>query len=185
MTSVTMSPGTMSNDATVGTIAWSNPDNAKLSDEVYVALDSGVAAGNYLKATNFGFSIPTGATINGILVEIKKYGYKSNALSHLTDNVIEIVKSDGTIGSTNRADTTTEWPATDPGTYFSYGSSSDLWGETWDSAKINSANFGVVLQVLRDYWAGNIYAYVDHIQVTVYYTASATVVGPFPTFLRV
>ena len=30
-----ISPGTMADDATVGTVAWTNPDNAKVSDNVY------------------------------------------------------------------------------------------------------------------------------------------------------
>ena len=128
-------------DATVGTVAWSNPDNAKVSDdtrafsallyegsnviensikivktgtilgdekstsaavsftESYISyggssdlwgetwtaedindVDFGVVGSwkdtsvisHYLKATNFGFSIPVGATVNGILVEIEQ-----------------------------------------------------------------------------------------------------------------
>jgi hypothetical protein len=137
------SPGTMADDATVGTETWSNVDNAKVSDNVY-ALVTGldpentsgapwdkyvrivksngnlgtenkaqedwshiekyvsyggssdlwsetwtsedinnvnfgvvvsawyILTSHYLKATNFSFTIPTGATINGILVEIEK-----------------------------------------------------------------------------------------------------------------
>lgn len=140
------SPGTMADDATVGTVAWNNPDNAKVSDgaffpqsgyataiftqdaptdssikivksdgtfgttnkasatqwtttDTYISYGSssdlwgeiwssadindidfgvvlsasdGAATTHYLKATNFGFSIPTGATINGILVEVER-----------------------------------------------------------------------------------------------------------------
>lgn len=134
-------PGTMADDAAVGTLAWSNPDNAKTSDDAYarrtndfwikdkyvkiVKSDASIGAENkgdtvnawssteayysyggaadlwseawtpadindvdfgvvlsiyggfgteshYLKATNFGFTIPVGATINGILVEIER-----------------------------------------------------------------------------------------------------------------
>ena len=134
------SPGTMADDATVGTVAWTTPDNAKVSDNVYATagLDGGSSptdtnvrivksdgtigttnkgtstalpatdayrsygassdlwgetwtsadindidfglvvsytssgiVSHYLKATNFGFSIPAGATINGIVAEIE------------------------------------------------------------------------------------------------------------------
>jgi len=67
------SPGTMADDATVGTVAWSNPDRAKsLADGNATAVLSSLGVSHYLKATNFGFSIPTGATIDGILAEINK-----------------------------------------------------------------------------------------------------------------
>ncbi len=138
-------PGTMADDAAVGTKAWVNPDNAKTSNNVFaratmssstygnivdyrvsiVKSDGNIGATNkgvggnwpspksyvsyggvadlwdeawtagdindvdfgvvisaesvdtgaishYLKATNFGFTIPAGATIDGILVEIEK-----------------------------------------------------------------------------------------------------------------
>jgi len=134
-------PGTMADDATVGTQSWSNVDNAKVSDDTYAGaillfegfdviensiklVKDGAISGNdkstgaavsvtesyisyggasdlwglswdaadinandfgvvgswrdvavishYLNATNFGFNIPAGATINGILVEIEQ-----------------------------------------------------------------------------------------------------------------
>ena len=61
-----------------------------------------------------------------------------------TDYQIKIVKS-GTIGTTNKADTVTTWPSTL--TYVSYGSSADLWGETWTSSDINNSNFGIAVSV--------------------------------------
>jgi hypothetical protein len=142
-------PGTMADDASVGTEAWRNVDNAKACGGGYAVADCGwfdwgcgvkdysvkivksdgglgsqdksnpslwpsgggfvshggaadlwgeswepadinnsnfgvVVSGintcfgtttHYLKATNFGFSIPAGATIDGILVEIYKMSY--------------------------------------------------------------------------------------------------------------
>lgn len=154
-----MSPGTVVDDATVGTVEWSNPDNAKVSDNTYAsadtnfgtgpqyadyavkivksdgsigtenkanlsisawptteayinygsasdlwsevwtasdindvdfgvvisAVDSGARKTHYLKASNFGFSIPIGATINGILVSIEKkgIGYQEFYIDHI------------------------------------------------------------------------------------------------------
>src|ERR1035437_7300149 len=144
--------GTMADDATVGTVAWSNPDNAKVSDNVYAVFNqTGTVTthSHYLKATSFGFSIPTGATINGILVEIER---KSTGVGSGYDDKVQIVKADGTIGTTNKAIIPVSpnfvgiYPSSD--TYCSYGSSSDLWGETWDSTKINDVDFGVVLSAL-------------------------------------
>ena len=70
-----ISPGTTADDSAVGTIVWTNPNNSKVSDNVYAIVTNancGIPTSHYLKATNFGFSIPAGATINGIVVEIEK-----------------------------------------------------------------------------------------------------------------
>jgi len=173
-----LSPGTVIDDATVGTVAWSNPNNAKVSDGNYsIALPAGGGISHYLKATNFGFSIPIGATINGILVEIEENYFTAGGTT--TENAIKIVKSDGTIGTTNKS-TGATFPTTD--TYISYGSSSDLWGEMWDNTKINDVDFGVVLSVNSVSSYSN--AAVDHIRITVYYTEAPSIVSPFPSFFR-
>jgi hypothetical protein len=157
-----LSPGTVADDATVGTKAWSTPNNAKTSNNVYTTagFDGGSLITQYLKATNFGFTIPTGVTINGIIVSIQN---KAEGGNNECDNEVKIVKSDGSIGSTNKA-SATKWLTTK--STFTYGTSSDLWGESWDSSKINNANFGVVLSA-KGTDPG---FYVDYISITVYYT---------------
>lgn len=122
---------------------------------------------NYLKASNFGFTIPTNTVINGILVEIEE---KSTTTT--TENVIKIVKADGTLGTLNKS-TGANLPATEG--YVSYGNDHNLWGENWLPADINDADFGVVLSTL-----GIGVSSIDHIRITVYYG----VIGPFPTFFR-
>lgn len=52
--------------------SWTDTD---INDADFGAVFSGVGSlgtSHYLKATNFGFAIPSGATINGILVEIEQ-----------------------------------------------------------------------------------------------------------------
>lgn len=142
------SPGTMADDSAIGTLTWSDPDNAKASDNVYAtATNPGPGAGqlttHYLKATNFGFAIPTGNTISGILVEVE--GKANSASSFMVDNRISIVKADGTIGTTNKKRGSPTWSNIE--SYISYGGSSDLWGETWDDTKINDIDFGVAFAV--------------------------------------
>lgn len=68
-----------------------------------------------------------------------------NSLASYYDSEVKIVKADGTIGGTNKAFTATQWLLTEG--YISYGGETDLWGETWDNAKINDVDFGVVLSV--------------------------------------
>jgi hypothetical protein len=136
-------PGTVVDSNAVGTLTWANPSNAIESDNAYAATsDPGVGTyySHYLKATNFGFAIPAGATINGIVVTYEKQYVNAGVVY---DNEIRIVKADGAIGTTNKAATATVWPSTDASN--SYGSSTDLWGETWDADKINDIDFGVVL----------------------------------------
>lgn len=171
------SPGTMADDATVGTVAWSNPNNAKVSDNVYATALDGNVTTHYLKATNFGFLIPAGATINGILVEVEKGDTFGG--NWAKDSAVKIVKSDGTIGTTNKGDTTNYWPY--PEAYKSYGSSSDLWNETWTSEDINDIDFGVVFSALLTDTGpeGPTFANVDHIRITVFFS-EATGGGAVP-----
>jgi hypothetical protein len=168
-----VSPGTVVSDDTVGSFAWSNPSNAKTSNDSDASA-SPLASdaeydSEYLKATNFGLAVPVGSTIDGIEVEIEmSCGYDFG--TQPTENEVKIVKSDGGIGSTNRA-TGANIPGSDSSV--SYGGSSDLWGETWSSTDINDIDFGVV-------FSGTTYSdpfgqiiSVDHIQIKVYYTESS------------
>lgn len=152
-----LSAATFADDAGVGTVAWSNPSNAVSSDDSYAtATSSGTQTSHYLKATNFGFSIPTGATISGIFVEIER---KSPDVA--VDSTLKLSKA-GTISGDNKA-SGTNWVATEA--YFTYGSSVSLWGLTWTAADINDTGFGVALSVLGN----NAVASVDHIRITVFY----------------
>jgi hypothetical protein len=167
----TLSPGTMANDASVGTNptpAWANPDNAKSSNDSYAVVTENTTGGtsNYLKATNFGASIPVGSTINGIEVSIEKK--RSTIGTPCYDSEVKIVKADGSIGSTNRADTVTAWATSDTATV--YGSSSDTWGESWSSANINDVDFGVVINTTTPTTYPPISMSIDYISIKVYYT---------------
>jgi len=156
------SPGTVVDDPAVGAVIWSAPDQAKASDNTYAASAGGRygAISHYLKSTNFGFSVPTGATVDGIIVQIEKKGNNPNVIS---DNRVRIVKG-YVIKSTDKS-AAGYWPTTD--TYYTYGSSSDKWGETWTPSDINANGFGVVLSATMSPAA---VATVDHVRITVYYT---------------
>jgi len=57
------SPGTAANDDAVGTEAWNNLDNIKIDDSYMATTESSPGeTSNYLKATNFGFTIKDGDT---------------------------------------------------------------------------------------------------------------------------
>ncbi len=160
------SPGTVVSDDTVGTEAWTNPDRVDVSDDRYAEMNPafGYSLSHYLKATNFGASIPTDATIDGILVEIERYADETYTVK---DVEVKIVKSDGSIGTENKANTADWWLYSDDDSYKSYGGSDDLWSEEWTAGDINDADFGVALSVSNE---GMFVGYVDHIRITVYYT---------------
>ena len=180
MASITKSPGTMADDATVGIVAWSNPDNAKVSDNVYAMASLSDQQSHYLKATNFGFSIPAGATIDGILVEVEVQSTHGYMVTDV-DSSVKIVKSDSSLGTQNKAVGTRIPSAIN--TYLSYGSSSDLWGETWAYTDINDTDFGVVFSSYGTYDDESATHNVDHIRITVYYTETSTI-SPFPSFFN-
>lgn len=172
------STGTVVSDSTVGTEAWSNPSNATASDDsdaICVVGQGTGQIGEYLKCTNFGFSIPAGATIDGITVDVE---LRSSQVNRVVDNAVRIVKG-GTIGSTDRS-SGTNWPTTE--TTRSYGSTSDLWGESWTVADINASTFGFAISPSST-GAGSRNAEIDHVQITIEYTAGGGVT-PIPTVKR-
>lgn len=159
-----LSPSSGTTDSSIGTYNWSNPTNIYTSNYSWADVGSFGVGGDkisyYLVASGFNFSIPSGATINGIVVEVEKQG--SDGTSY--DQAVRIIKG-GVIGSTDKS-SASEWPALKA--YSSYGSSADLWGTTWTYSDINAANFGVALSLHSASYAWA--AIIDHVRVTVYYT---------------
>ncbi len=173
------SPGTMADDSAVGTIIWSNVNNAKIDDSSYAdASITSATATHYLKATNFSFSIPTGATIDGITVDILKRGAGPPIKDPANDSEVKIVKADGSIGTTNKA-IVTNWPTGTNERTDTYGSSTDLWDETWTAENINDTDFGVVISADRTIASeGNPDPKVDLITITINYTEAVIMPNP-------
>ncbi len=165
-------PKTAANDSSIGTVAWSNPSRVTSDDNSEADASLNCNSSNYLKATNFGFFIPPSSTVSGIQVEWKKRGSVASAI---LDNAVRIVKG-GTIGSQDKS-SGTNWPTTAATT--TYGGQTDLWGETWTVADINSTSFGAALSAKETPCAGAS-AFLDAVRITVYYTES-----PAPYHLRI
>lgn len=165
------SPGTGSNNTSIGSVAWSSTGNITSSDDLSaVTSASSIQTSNYLQATNFGFSsvLPAGSTIDGILVEVER---RRDIGGFVYDNSIRLRKSTGYVGS-NKANTSTDWPTTD--TYASYGGSSDLWGTTWTYDEVTHTDFGVGVSVsLQGDSETPSTARVDHVRMTITYTPSS------------
>lgn len=155
-----LSCGTATTPGLTAVGSYTNPDNIKVSDNVYAVGQLDFQSG--FNATNFGFSIPTGSTINGILFEVEKKNTYSGTPT--SDFSVKIIKSNGTAGSVDKK-IVGNWSDSD--TYSSYGGASDLWSETWTAEDINDADFGLAFGSYTYDGSGS----VDHVRCTVYYTA--------------
>ena len=167
MASATKSAGTVVSDATYGDVPWANPSNATASDDTYATcgpLDNfeGPYAGEYLRCTNFGFAVPAGATIDGIVVTVE--GKTSTGTIDLN---IEALKGGAGTGGTalGNSITTVE-------TAVAFGTSTSKWGTTWTSTDINASTFGVWFYPQAGASAQTIS--IDHVSITVYYTEGAS-----------
>jgi hypothetical protein len=154
-----LSPNTMADDNTVGTVAWNNVDNAMTSDNSYATAVLVGQNSHRLKATNFGFNIPSGAEIVGIKTELEGKTLLGNR-----SFIIQLLKNGAYTGlATNGQFTTTEQ-------YSVNGGNSSLWNTTWTSDDVNASNFGLGFWI---YLTTTDTVSVDHIRITVYYNISS------------
>lgn len=149
-----------------GSVAWTNPGYITADDNNYATstLTPGQTT-EYLQGTDFGFSIPSNATIIGIQVTIMRQSSSSGGGNSINDADLYLLKTGAIVGSDKA--TTTDWP-TSMGTA-TYGGASDLWGTTWTPADINETNFGVTLSAITQATSSNRTASVDYMQITVTY----------------
>ncbi len=153
---------------------WTSPGNA-FSDNSSYAQVAGLdgadpLSSDYLQCVNYGFSIPSGVTISGIVVTLER---KSDSTGNggSSDKAIRVVKG-GTIGTTDRS-TATAYTTSD--VKEDHGSSSDLWGDTFSVSDVNASNFGAAIRVQKASSAGGSHTVtVDAVQVTVHYTFNPT-----------
>ncbi|HEY6330719.1 MAG TPA: hypothetical protein VI756_15390 [Blastocatellia bacterium] len=158
---------------------WSDPGNITAQDGSLASstLPHGTVSiptqSDDILATGFGFTIPSTATIDGILVEVKEEGGGNVQTSpsgvYTTD--------DGGVSDFFAEDPEDTWPATLA--WVSYGGPTDLWGTTWTPAQINSANFGAGISAENPATSGLAQiASIDAIRITVYYTVPTGPAGP-------
>ena len=147
-----------------GTVAWAGAGNIASAGTPYAtAATSAFNSSNYLQATNFGFTIPAGSTINGIQVAINRQGSSTSFTLGVTDNQIRLMKNGAVVGDDKGTDT--NWPTTMA--VANYGGTSDVWGTTWTTANINATNFGVAISAAS---LASRTATVDYVRVTVTYS---------------
>jgi 6-phosphogluconolactonase (cycloisomerase 2 family) len=160
--SSTQLPGSIINDTSApsGDVDWATPSGAS-ADGGSVASADGLdpsARSEYLKATNFGFSIPSGAVIEGIAVDVERRG--DNIFQ--TDEDARLVKG-GVVQSENKAGGEQIPDSWDVRTF---GSDTDLWNDSWTVTDINDSDFGFAYAIDN----GSYGVDVDYISITIYYS---------------
>ena len=164
--------GTVADDASAGTTAWSNPTNAQGSVDNTVATAASAASGVFtrrLKATNFGFTtsdIPTGSTINGFLVRIRWRGGSTNrAFSN------EVFSVKGGTTQTAAGNIAVAGNVNNTLTNRSYGGATELFGLSWSVSDVTDSGFGLSFQAGR---TNTTTVEVAWFEVVVDYTAPVT-----------
>lgn len=143
--------------------SWVNPNNV-LADDSSGTNSSWTLGGatSDLRVTNFGLSVPTGATIDGIEVKIDKLAVTTGTVElslALTKNgTAQVGVAVGSVLA-NQIDT--------------HGSPTDLWVTTWTPSEVNASTFGVLVTGYDD-GSGSGQANIDVISVRVYYTEAVT-----------
>lgn len=163
------STGTTADDATVGTVSWINTDNIKVTDDTYATAPVPGTTSHYIKATNFGFSIPSGSIIRGVLVEFERHVTGAMGTG-VTDNSVKLVVGGSITGNEKSAGAS--WAATDQ--YDSFGGANDTWGVSLTADNINGSDFGVVLSCTGN--GADRVGLVDHARITVFYDTNKTVI---------
>jgi hypothetical protein len=164
-------------DTSSGSRVWSNPTNVFSSNNTYAQASTFLATNvtHGLKVTGFGFTVPTGSTINGIVMEAERHCDSVGSIpdeDSIGDTVVRLLKGGTQVGNNYRVlGGVSPWSSGD--VYRTYGGTTDLWGTTWTAEEVNSPNFGCWIQAEISSTVGNTSARVDHVRITTYYTPSA------------
>lgn len=162
--------GTCVNDASIGAKAWANPGNATADDNN----DANTAKyknsnSNRLKGTTAGnlFSIPSGATIDGIRVQAEIW---SEFLTTHVDFDVKLIVGGVAVGDNKERGDAAFWPTVR--TLVTWGGNGQLWGLSLDDTDINASDFGAGI-ANENNTAVRSTAYCDYITIVVWYTEGA------------
>lgn len=147
--------------------AWSDPTYVYASDALYASVNLAASGGQSrkLRITNFGFSVPEDAVIDGLLAEFQMYG---NGLGiDLRD--VSLVNNDTPIGVAKIAVNSYLSES-----YIASGDESDLWDAALTPAIVNSATFGIQFHALNVHSTEARRLYLNHVRITVFYTPTNT-----------
>jgi methionine-rich copper-binding protein CopC len=138
---------------------WTTPGNTTSSNDAYAIYNS--TGQTDLILSNFGYSIPSTATISGITVVSEGNGAGSTAARR--QYRIGLTKNASALAGTRK----TGQQFTTSDSDITSGSGSDLWGTTWTYSEINASGFGVLISD-NDTTAHALN--FDYVRVTITYT---------------
>ncbi len=118
--------------------SWSNPEFAKSADgntADYAFSLKNVASASLL-LRDFGFTVPSNATITGVTVRITR----SANFSYIKDAIVSLLDGDDATGD-NLAASSLGWSATLQAK--TYGGDQELWGRSFSPSFVDSDTFGV------------------------------------------
>jgi hypothetical protein len=171
----TKTPTAVANDATVGTVEWANPTHAEAADGSFAAasLPGSGKVSEYLKASGFGFGLPSTATPVGIEPAPVRRG--GTLLHPVRDQSIRLVAAGAITGADRKIGTESLgpfWPLTTAAAKAQpYGGPEDLWElPTLRYGDVNSSGFGYAMAAGASSFGGP--AEVDYMPLTVYYSDS-------------
>lgn len=159
-------PTVAANNTDIGTVAWSNVNNALADDANNASCAPGAAVSNYLLLTGFDFSaLGDSDTINAIQATAIR---SSNSNNRISDNSIRLFVA-GVASGDNKA-AAGGWPSAEASP--TYGDlTSDSWGLTLTGADVKASNFGIAIAINGNAgWQG----FVDTIALNLDYTAAAS-----------
>jgi hypothetical protein len=162
--------------------AWAGASNAASSNNTYATAtaDNPDPGDNekseYLICTGFGFSIPAGSAIDGILVEVEAAGSGTGTVN---STFTASLYYDGVIYEPKYHvldPPISEDPAEQ---YRSAGGASILLSFDDTYTQINDSDFGVAIEVSADASVNEeVEVFVDHVRITVYYTTNNNADAP-------
>jgi hypothetical protein len=146
---------------------WTNPGNVTGAGDNSCATYNAKAQ-DQIVLYNYGFNIPTGATIDSVYIYIDGYG--TSAVDSKRDFEAQLTKTGGGL-NTGVGDI--EEDVRMPQGIACGGSSeysiegNGLWGTTWSYSEINASSFGIIV---KDDDSGNDELGLDAVKITVIYT---------------
>lgn len=149
---------------------WSEPENAKTSDDQYASASTTVLGGaitEWLKATSFGFTIPEGANVEVLGAVVGVEGHLSGP------GAAKLYSSRVVIGGEIEASFDGDGVFASSDSVLSVGSSSEVPSDI-SPAQVNASNFGVAVRISM--WSDTgekVTVNVDAITLTIYYTEAA------------
>lgn len=164
----------IANNNIVGAVEWTSPTNARFDDgsNASAAFTPGNLDSFYLHFTDFKFSVPTSASISGIIARVERQHAALTAI----DKSIRLFKTGGVLGDDKAK--LTAWTPAVPNVGV-YGGSGDLWGATWTPSEINASGFGIGFSASG---TATVTALVDYLSLEVVYDFGIVIASSVPLY---